>query len=117
MTGTVLLIIFATFIGLIRDVYTPTEYELSMEDGTSTHVVLQKHSIYACPIYCDVDHTHHAVMFDYNSQIEGNEFIYHILDKNDKGISFYCSTKKIVSMNKRPAKDELPDVASASIDE
>ena len=44
MTGTILLIILAAGIGIFHDTNKPTEYELSMEDGSNTYVVLQKNS-------------------------------------------------------------------------
>ena len=120
MTGTILLIILATSIGFFHDTNKPTEYTLNMEDGTNTHVVLQKNSKYACPLYCGVDHIHHAVICKDTKQIEDNKFVYHISDKNENGISIYCSTKKILSMTRftpGASQDELPDVMSASTDE
>ena len=44
MTGTILLIILATGVGIYHDVNKPTEYELNMEDGTNELVVLQKNN-------------------------------------------------------------------------
>ena len=120
MTGTFLLIILAASIGMFHDTNKPKEYELSMEDGSNIHIVLQKNSQYACPLYCEVDHIHHAVVCNDEKQIEYNKFVYHISEKNENGFSFYCSTKKIISMSKfagKTAKDQIPDVASASIDE
>ena len=120
MTGTILLIILATVIGFYHDTNKPTEYELNMEDGSHTHLVLQKNSQYACPLYCEVDHIHHAVMCKDKRQIRQHQFVYHISEKNENGISFYCSTKKILSMSKfvsKATKDQIPDVVSASTDE
>ena len=62
MTGTILLIILAASIGMYHDTNKPTEYELSMEDGSNKHVVLQKNSQYACPLHCEVDHIHHELV-------------------------------------------------------
>ena len=120
MVETLFLIIMAAGIGLYHDTNKPIEYELSMEDGSNTHVVLQKNSSYACPLYCEVDHVHHAVICKNENQIAHNQFVYHISEKNDNGISFYCSTKKILSMTKfagKATKDQLPDVVSTSTDE
>ena len=120
MIGTIILIILATGFGIYHDTNKPTEYELNMEDGSYVHVVLQKNSQYACPLYCKVDHIHHAVMCKDEKHIENNKFVYHISEENESGFSFYCSTKRILSMSKfvgKVTKDQIPDVASASIDE
>ena len=120
MVKTILLIITALGIGIYHTDTKPTEYELSMEDGSNTYVVLQKNSSYACPIYCEIDHIHHAVICKDKNQISHNQFVYHISEKNENGISFYCSTKKILSMTKfvaNTSKDKLPDVLSASSEE
>ena len=120
MVTTILLIITAVGFGIYHTDNKPTEYEISMEDGSITHVVLQKNSNYACPIYCEIDHIHHAVICKDENQISHNQFVYHISEKNENGISFYCSTKKILSMSKfvaKTSKDNLPDVVSASSEE
>ena len=120
MVETILLIITAVGIGIYNDANKPIEYELSMEDGSNTHVLLQKNSSYACPLYCEIDHIHHAVIYKDENQISHNQFVYHISEKNENGISFYCSTKKILSMSKfvaKTSKDHLPDVVSASSEE
>ena len=120
MVETILLIITALGIGIYHADNKPTEYEISMVDGSITHVVLQKNSSYACPIYCEIDHIHHAVICKDENQISHNQFVYHISEKNENGISFYCSTKKILSMSKfvaKTSKDKLPDVVSASSEE
>ena len=120
MEETILIIILAVGIGIYHNTNKPTEYELNMEDGSNTHVVLQKNSSYACPLYCKVDHIHHAVLCKDENQIEQNQFVYHISEKNENGIAIYCSTKKILSMSKFVAKtsrDKLPDVMSASSEE
>ena len=117
MVKTILLIIMASSYGVYHNANKPTEYELNMEDGSNTYVVLQKNSKYACPLYCEVDHIHYAVMCQDENQIKDNQFIYHITEKNENGISIYCSTKKILSMSKlmaKTTKDQLPDVVSAS---
>ena len=120
MVTTILLIITALGIGIYSNSNKPTEYELKMEDGSNTHVVLQKNSNYACPIYCEIDHIHHAVICKDENQIAHNQFVYHISEKNEKGIAIYCSNKKILSMSRlaiKGARDKLPDVVSASSDE
>ena len=117
---TILLIIMATVIGIYHNTNKPTEYELNMEDGSNTHVVLQKNSSYACPLYCEIDHIRYAVICQDENQIAHNQFVYHISEKDENGISFYCSTKKILSMSKfvaKTSKDHLPDVVSASSEE
>ena len=120
MVTTILLIITAVGFGIYHTDNKPTEYELNMEDGSNTYVVLQKNSSYACPIYCEVDHIHHAVICKDENQISHNQFVYHISAKDENGFSFYCSTKKILSMSKfvaKTSKDKLPDVVSASSEE
>ena len=120
MTGTILLIILAAGIGKYHDTNKPTEYALSMEDGSNVHVVLQKNSQYACPLYCEIDHVHYAVMCNDEKHMEDNKFVYHISERNENGFSFYCSTSKILSMTRsvgKTTKNKIPDVASASIDE
>ena len=107
-------------IGIYHTDNKPTEYELNMEDGSNTYVVLQKNSQYACPLYCEVDHIHHAVICKDEKQIEDNKFVYHISKNNESDFSFYCSTKKILSMSRltiNKSKVKLPDVVSASTDE
>ena len=120
MVTTILLIITALGIGIYHTDNKATEYQLSMEDGSNTHVVLQKNSSYACPLYCEIDHIHHSVICKDVNQTAHNQFVYHISEKDENGISFYCSTKKILSMSKfvaKTSKDHLPDVVSASSEE
>ena len=120
MIETILLIITAVGIGIYNDANKPIEYELNMEDGSNTYVLLQKNSSYACPLYCEADHTHHAVICNDEYQIEQNQFVYHISEKNEKGLAIYCSTTNILSMSRltiQASKERLPDVVSASSDE
>ena len=120
MIETIILIILAGGIGIYSDMNKPTQYELNMEDGTNTHVVLQKNNQYACPLYCEVDHIHHAVICENENQIKKNQFVYHISEINENGVSIYCSTKKILSMSKfipTTSKDKLPDVVSSYSEE
>ena len=120
MLETILLIITAVGMGIYHTDNKPTEYELSMEDGSNTHVVLQKNSSYACPLYCEIDHIHHAVICQDENQIAHNQFVYHISENNENGISFYCSTMKILSMSKfvaKTSKDNLPDMVGAYSEE
>ena len=116
MTGTILILIIGASIGLYHDTTKPAEYELSMEDGTNKYVVLQKNGSYACPLYCEVDHIHHAIIIKDESQIKTNQFLYHISENSESGVSIYCSNKKILSINRfRPrTKLKLPDVVSTS---
>ena len=114
MTGTILLLIMAASIGIYHDSNKPTKYELNMEDGSNTHVVLQKNNQYACPLNCGVEHYHHAVIYNNNEDAKN---VYHISKPNDNGISLYNSTKIILSMTRqtpRIEKDKLPEVVSAS---
>ena len=120
MSNTIIIIILAVSLGIYQDINKPIEYELNMEDGSNVHVVLQKNSQYACPIYCDIDHVHHAVMCRSQNQLTFSQSVYHISEKNENGISLYCSTRKILSMVRfipGTSKDEIPDVVSASVDE
>ena len=120
MVTTILLIITALGMGIYHTDNKPTEYKLNMEDGSNTYVVLQKNSKYACPLYCEVDHIHHAVICKDENEIVQNQFVYHISEKNENGMAIYCSTKKILSMSKfvaKTSKDNLPDVVSASSEE
>ena len=120
MIETILIIITAVGIGIFHNDNKPTEFKLNMEDGSNTHVVLQKNSSYACPLYCEVDHIHHAIMCEDENQIKHNKFVYHISEKNENGIAIFCSTKKILSMSRltiKASKDKLPDVVSASTEE
>ena len=117
MIETLFLIIMAAGIGLYHDINKPTKYELSMEDGSNTHVVLQKNSNYACPLYCEVDHMHHAVVCKDGEEIVDNQLLYHISESKENGISVYCSSLKILSMSKltpRTPNNKKPDVVSAS---
>jgi len=114
---TTILIILAASIGFFHNANKETEYALNMEDGSKTHVILKKNGIYACPIYCEADHVHKAVLFTGDEVVDNHQFIYHIsvLEKNDFPI--YCSTKKILSMSKlkpRLGRDRIPDVVSTS---
>ena len=117
---TTIIIILAASIGFFHNANKSTEYALNMEDGSKTQIILQKNSQYACPLYCEVDHIHHAVICKDEKRIEDNKFVYHISEKNENGFSFYCSTKKILSMSRltiKKSKVKLPDVVSASTDE
>ena len=117
MTGTILLIILATGVGIYHDVNKPTEYELNMEDGTNEFLVLQKNNQYACPIYCEIDHIHHAVLYNNDKEKADNIYVYHISKENESGTSLYCSNSKILSMSKlisKSPRDKLPDVLNAS---
>ena len=117
---TLLLIFLAAGIGIFHNTNKPTQYALNMEDGSQAQIILQKNSQYACPLYCEADHMHQAIMCKDENQIEHNQYVYHISEKNESGFSFYCSTSKILSMTRfvgKTTKDQIPDVASASVDE
>ena len=114
---TLLLIIFAAGIGILQDNNKPIQYELEMEDGSQVQVALQKNSSYACPIYCNTDHIHQAVICKDEIQLANNQSLYHISKSRKNNFGIYCSTKKILSMSKLSPKttdEKLPDVVSAS---
>ncbi len=117
---TILLIILAAGIGIYHDSNKPTIYALSMEDGSDTKIILQKNSQYACPLYCEVDHIHQAIMCKDDKQINRYQSVYHISKEEKAEFAVYCSITKILSMNKitrTTPKEKLPDVVSASIEE
>ena len=117
MSETLLLILLSVGMGFYHDVNKPTEYALSMEDGSKTHIILQKNSKYACPLHCGVDHVHHAIVYEDHSQTNDHQSVYHISNIKDNDFALYCSFQKILSMNKlapRGAKKDMPDVVSAS---
>ena len=114
---TLLIIILAAGIGIFHNTNKPTEYTLNMEDGSKTHIIMQKNSQYACPLSCGVDHIHQAIMCRNNKQINKHQFVYHISQIGENDAALYCSLLKILSMNKlvpNTEKDKLPDVVSAS---
>ena len=120
MKETLLMLILSAGMGIYHDANKPTEYTLRMEDGSQAHVILQNNSKYACPLYCGVDHVHHAIMCKNEHEVSINPSVYHI-SKIENDLAFYCSFSlhKILSMNKmspRSAKDELPDVVAAAQD-
>ena len=91
-----------------------------MEDGSQTQIILHKNSQYACPLYCEADHIHQAVMCKNDQQINKHQSVYHIKQNEETDLAVYCSIKKILSMNKlapNTAKNKLPDVVSASTEE
>ena len=120
MMETIILIILAAGIGIFHDTNKPTQYALKMEDGSQTSIMLKKNSQYACPIYCGIDHVHHAIVYDNANQIENDsksKLVYHISKAGENIFAIYCSDKKILSMSKlspRISREEIPDVISAS---
>ena len=120
MVNTILLLIIATGLGIYHNSSKPTQYELNMEDGSNTQVVLQKNSKYACPLYCEVDHIHQAIMCKDDKQIKRYQSVYHISKEEKAEFALYCSITKILSMNKltrTTPKEKLPDTVSASTEE
>ena len=111
---TFLVIILAAGIGIFHNNNKPTKYTLNMEDGSYTQIILHKNSQYACPLYCEANHIHHAILCKNDIQFNKHQSVYHITKKGDNDLGVYCSIKKILSMHKFTAKDKLPDVASAS---
>ena len=113
MIETVIIIIMAAGIGFYHDTNKPTQYELNMEDGTRTEVVLQKNSSYACPLYCEADHIHIAVACKDRCHDHHKNFYLHNMTEIDNGFATFCS-KKIIAMNKITVKRKFPDIVSAS---
>ena len=113
MIETVIIIIMAAGIGLYHDNNKPTQYELNMEDGTQTEVVLQKNSSYACPLYCEADHIHIAVTCKDRCFTKHANFHLHYVTEIDNGFATFCS-KRIIAMNKITAKRKLPDILSTA---
>ena len=113
---TFLVILIAAGIGIYQDANKPTRYALNMEDGTQTHIMLQNDNNYACPLFCETDHIHYAVVCKNDIEIKRNQSVYHILQVNQDDVGLFCSYMKILSMQKwhKPSSDELPDVVSAS---
>ena len=96
MTETLVIFILATVIGIFHNDNKPTKYELKMEDGSQTNIMLQKNSQYACPIYCGIDHVHYAIMYDSANQIKNDsKLVYHISKAGENIFAIYCSDKKI----------------------
>ena len=117
MSETLLLILLSVGMGFYHDANKPTEYALSMEDGSKTHIILQKNSQYACPLHCGVDHVHHAIVYENNDKINDYKSVYHISKIENNDFALYCSFQKILSMSKMTpgsAKKDMPDVVSAS---
>ena len=114
---TYILIILASMIGLINYSNKPTKYELKMKDGTQTKVMVQKNSSYACPLYCEAEHIHHAIIIDDDIISLGNQSIYHISESKENLPALFCSSQIILSMTSmkpKTVKDDLPDVVNAS---
>ena len=120
MTETLVIFILATVIGIFHNDNKPTRYELIMEDGSQTKIMLKKNSQYACPLYCETKHIHQAIMCKNDKQKNKYQSVYHITQKGETDPWVYCSLQNILSMNKlkpRVVKDKLPDVVSASSEE
>ena len=114
---TFLIILIATGIGIYHDTNKETRYTLSMEDGSQTHIILKNDNHYACPLYCEADHIHHAIVCDNDSDTNQHQSVYHISKLAQDDLGLFCSYRKILSMQKwkaRTSRDELPDVVSAS---
>ena len=117
MLGSLIVIVLAVGIGMFNHSNQPAQYELTMEDGSQTLIILKKNSQYACPLYCEADHIHQAIMCKTEKQINKYQSVYHITKKGETDLAVFCSIKNILSMNKltpKAAKDRLPDVVSAS---
>ena len=117
---TLLIVLIATGVGIFHNSNRPTEYTLNMEDGSHTQIILQKNSQYACPLYCEAKHIHHAILCNDENQIDNLQDVYHITQRGETDLALYCSIQTILSMKKlapRTARDKLPDVVSASTKE
>ena len=120
MTETLAIFILAVGIGIFHNDNKPTRYELKMEDGSQTQIILHKNSQYACPLYCETDHIHQAIMCKNDKQVGKHRDVYHITQTGETDPWVYCSIQNILSMDKltsRIPKDKLPDVVSASSEE
>ena len=113
MIETLILIITAIGIGFYQDTNKPTQYELNMEDGTNTEVILQKNSSYSCRVYCEADHIHIAVTCGASCNINLQNYHLHTVPEIDAGFATFCS-KKIITMNKISRNKKVPDIVSAS---
>ena len=113
MIQTILIVAIGALIGIYHDTTKPTKYELEMEDGSQTQVILQRNSLYACPVYCEVDHVHSAVTCKGACKQEHVNFHLHNVTKIKEGSATFCS-KKIITMSRKRSKDKLPDIMSAS---
>ena len=117
---TLLIVLLAAGVGIFHNSNRPTEYTLNMEDGSHTQIILQKNSQYACPLYCEAKHIHHAILCEDANQRDKHHSVYHITQKGETDLAVYCSIKTILSMKKlapRSARNKLPDVVSASTEE
>ena len=113
MIENLLVIIMVAGIGLINNMNKPAQFELNMEDGTRTEIVVQKNNNYSCPVYCEADHVHIAVSCDENCKTNHTNYHLHNVTKIDAGFATFCS-KKIVAMNKISTKKKLPNIFSAA---
>ena len=113
MIQTILVLAIGAGIGIYHDATKPTKYELEMEDGSQTQVILQKNNLYACPVYCEVDHVHNAVTCKGACKQNHVNFHLHNVTKIEEGTATFCS-KKIIAMSRMRSKEKLPDIVSAS---
>ena len=112
MIQTILVLAIGAGIGIYHDATKPTKYELEMEDGSQTQVILQKNNLYACPVYCEVDHVHNAVTCKGACKQDHVNFHLHNVTKIEEGTATFCS-KKIIAMSRMRSKEKLPDIVSA----
>ena len=113
MVQSLFLIIMVAGIGLFKNMNKPAQFELNMEDGTRTEIVVQKNNNYSCPVYCEADHVHIAISCDENCKTNHKNYHLHNVTKIDAGFATFCS-KKIVAMNKISTKKKLPNIFSAA---
>ena len=114
---TTILIILTAGMALFHNANKSIEYALNMADGSKTHVILKKNSHYACPIYCEADHTHKAILCNGDELLDNYKSVYHISMMKKDEFPVYCSTTKILSMHKltpKFGKDKIPDVINTS---
>ena len=116
---TFLIVLIATGIGIYHDTNKATRYALNMEDGSKTHIMLKNDNHYACPLYCQADHIHHAIVCDNDLEINQHQSVYHISRSAKDDLGLFCSYRKILSIHKwkaQTSREELPDVVSAAED-
>ena len=113
MVQSLFLVIMVMGIGLFQNMNKPAQFELNMEDGTHTEIVVQRNSTYSCPVYCEADHVHIAITCNENCKTYHENYHLHNVTKIDAGFATFCS-KKILTMNKIATKQKIPDIFNAS---
>ena len=107
MNETILLILVAAGVGIFHDENKPIKYELNLEDGSQTHIVLQKSNDYSCPLYCGVDHFHNAVACQNGCNKEHKD--YHLHNYIIKAGTAQFGSREVLTINKiKEDKRKIP---------